>query len=590
VFVLVDEAHRTTGGDLGNYLMGALPNATYLGFTGTPIDKTAYGKGTFKVFGVDDEKGYLDKYSIRESVEDGTTVPLHYQLAPNDLLVDRETLEKEFLDLKELEGVSDIEELNKVLERAVTLRNMLKNKDRVDQVARFIADHFQSTIESMGYKAFVVAVDREACAFYKEALDRYLPPEYSEVVISSAGKKDTELLRRYRMEETKEKEVRKRFRRPDDRPKLLIVTEKLLTGFDAPILYCMYLDKPMRDHVLLQAIARVNRPFEDNEGRRKPAGFVLDFVGIFDKLEKALAFDSDDIKDVVTGIDILKERFERMMAEVRDTYLVIMADHSGDKAVEAALDHFRDQDTRDAFYQFYRELEEVYEILSPDAFLRPFIEDYQAFASLYRVVRSGYERSVPVDKSFLRKTAKLVQKHSHTGLIEAPTETYQLTSETLGLLAGADKPDTVKVFNLLKTLEALVRRNAQDEPYLIGIGERAAAIAEAFEDRQKTTQEALEELERLITELKEAEQQRAETELTPEAFAVYWLLKPDGVTTAPVVAKAAAAAFERHPHWHSSSRHEREVRKALYKALIDAKIENVTEVATRIMRTLRGAR
>ena len=85
VFVLVDEAHRTTGGDLGNYLMGALPNATYLGFTGTPIDKTGYGKGTFKVFGGDDEKGYLDKYSIRESIDDGTTVPLHYSLAPNEL-------------------------------------------------------------------------------------------------------------------------------------------------------------------------------------------------------------------------------------------------------------------------------------------------------------------------------------------------------------------------------------------------------------------------------------------------------------------------------------------------------------------------
>ena len=89
IFVLVDEAHRTTGGDLGNYLLGALPNATYVGFTGTPIDRTAYGKGTFKVFGADDPKGYLDKYSIKESIEDGTTLPLHYALAPNELRPDR---------------------------------------------------------------------------------------------------------------------------------------------------------------------------------------------------------------------------------------------------------------------------------------------------------------------------------------------------------------------------------------------------------------------------------------------------------------------------------------------------------------------
>nr|MBP8976077.1 HsdR family type I site-specific deoxyribonuclease [Bacteroidota bacterium] len=134
IFVLVDEAHRTTGGKLGNYLMGTLPNATYIGFTGTPIDKTQYGKGTFVTFGQDDPPhGYLDKYSIAESIEDGTTVPLYYTLAPNDLRVEKEILEKEFLDLAETQGMSDIETLNKVLEKAVTLRNMLKNNERVEK-------------------------------------------------------------------------------------------------------------------------------------------------------------------------------------------------------------------------------------------------------------------------------------------------------------------------------------------------------------------------------------------------------------------------------------------------------------------------
>lgn|GEM_PF-1765984 len=114
------------------FVLGALPNATYLGFTGTPIDRTSYGRGTFKVFGVDDpEAGYLDKYSIAESIEDGTTVPLYYSLAPNELRVDRETLEREFLDLVEAEGVSDIEDLNRILDKAVTLKNMLKNRERV---------------------------------------------------------------------------------------------------------------------------------------------------------------------------------------------------------------------------------------------------------------------------------------------------------------------------------------------------------------------------------------------------------------------------------------------------------------------------
>ena len=96
IYVMVDEAHRTTQGDLGNFLMAGLPNATYIGFTGTPIDKTVYGRGTFKTFGLQDEKGYLHKYSIAESIKDGTTLMLFYQLAPNEMLVPKEILEKEF--------------------------------------------------------------------------------------------------------------------------------------------------------------------------------------------------------------------------------------------------------------------------------------------------------------------------------------------------------------------------------------------------------------------------------------------------------------------------------------------------------------
>ena len=152
VIVLIDEAHRTTAGALGTYLMAALPNATFVGFSGTPIDKTAHGKGTFKTFGPDDPEGFLDKYSIRDSILDGTTLPLNYALASNDLLVDRDTLEKEFLQVAELEGVSDVETLNKVLERAVTLRNMMKNPERVDAVARKVADHFRTNVEKSGIR------------------------------------------------------------------------------------------------------------------------------------------------------------------------------------------------------------------------------------------------------------------------------------------------------------------------------------------------------------------------------------------------------------------------------------------------------
>jgi type I restriction enzyme, R subunit len=569
IFVLVDEAHRTTGGDLGNYLMAALPNATYLGFTGTPIDRTHYGQGTFVVFGKDDDQGYLDKYSIAQSIEDRTTVPLHYTLAPNELQVDRDTLEREFLSLAEAEGVSDIEELNLILDRAVTLANMLKNPERMARIAAHVADHYRKVVEPMGYKAFLVAVDRQACARYKGLLDQHLPPEYSEVVYSPAHNDPAELAR-YHLSDDREKAIRKSFRDPAALPKILIVTEKLLTGFDAPVLYCMYLDKPMRDHVLLQAIARVNRPYEDDDGRAKPAGFVLDYVGIFDKLEKALAFDSQDIKDVqqvVTDLEVLKDDFVKQMAKARADYLPVPHGYSGDKATEQVLAHFRDEDVRHAYYRFYRDLSDLYEMLSPDAFLYPYIADYDLLSRIYRILRAAYD-SVFVDKELTRKTAQLVQAHTHGGAIQDTLEIYEINEHLLERLARDDTPDTVKIFNLHKSIQELINRQGNQAPYLYAIGERAEAVIRAFQERQKATLEALADLEKMIADIIQAEVERVALNLSPDAFVVYFLLKQEGLPEAPAIARDSEAIFADYPHWRSSDAQERAVRTKLYGILL----------------------
>ena len=589
VYVLVDEAHRSTGGDLGNYLMGALPNATYIGFTGTPIDRTPHGQGTFKVFGRDDPKGYLDKYSIRESIADGTTVPLHYALAPNDLRVDRETLDREFLSLTELEGVSDIEDLNRVLDQAVTLRNMLKSPDRMRCVAKYIASHFQEKIAPMGYKAFLVAVDREACCRYKEELDRFLPPEFSCVVISPAHNDPPEM-RRYHLSEDQERRVREAFRKPGENPQILIVTEKLLTGFDAPILYCMYLDKPMRDHVLLQAIARVNRPYEDEQGRHKPAGFVLDFVGIFENLERALAFDSEDVAGVVYGVDVLQERFQDLMEEGRKQYLNLGGGLSGDKAVEATLEHFQDPQERDRFYRFFSELQDLYEILSPDPFLRPFLEDYARLSEIYRLLRSTYEARPVVTLDFQHKTARLVQEQTQAGIVREPGAIYALGSEHLDTLVKEERPDVVKVFNLLQEISELVERQGMQQPHLISIGERAEEIARSFRERQITTQQALEALlTGPVQEIREAEQARCQSDMDPETFAVFWLLHREDVKDAPEVARQLMDACLRYPHWMNSEDQERKLRIGMTKILLDFGFspEKTPALVERLLRTLR---
>jgi type I restriction enzyme R subunit len=591
VFVLVDEAHRTTGGDLGNYLMGALPNATYIGFTGTPIDKTAFGKGTFIVFGKDDPpKGYLDKYGIAESIEDGTTVKLHYTLAPNDLLPDKEVLEKEFLGLAEAEGISDIETLNKILEKAVNLKNMLKNKERVESVGEFVSNHFKEYVEPMGYKAFLVGVDREACAIYKKELDKHLPREYSQVVYSPAHNDKEDLVKHYLSEE-EEKRVRKSFRKADQLPKILIVTEKLLTGFDAPVLYCMYLDKPMRDHVLLQAIARVNRPYEDEEGRKKPSGFVLDFVGIFDKLERALAFDSSDVSEVVKDIDVLKVRFTELITKAKEDYFILFKDKTKDKAIEAILEHFRDEKERSDYYEFFGEVSDIYEIISPDAFLRPHIDDYDTLARIYRILKEAFEAGILIDKEFMRKTAKLVQTHTHTGNIKSTLEVYEIDENTLRKLEESSSSDTEKVFNLLRSIGATLAGNIKNNPYLISIAEKAEEIAKLYKLRQKGTQATLDELKRLIEEINTAKKEQTEKNMPTEVFSIYWVLKGEGVADSEGKANQMKGVLAQYPYWMTTEEHERKVKQELHKIFIKSKIEikKSVELATKIIRILKGA-
>jgi len=591
IFVLVDEAHRTLGGKLGNYMMGALPNATYIGFTGTPIDKTSYGEGTFIIFGKDDPpQGYLDKYSIIESIEDGTTVPLYYTLAPNELRVEKELLEKEFLDLKEAEGISDVDDLNKVLEKAVTLKNMLKSRERVKKVAKYVAEHYQEYIEPMGYKAFLVAVDREACALYKNELDQYLPPEYSKVVYSSYYNDPPELAA-YHLSEIEEKRVRTAFKKPDELPKILIVTEKLLTGFDAPILYCMYLDKPMRDHVLLQAIARVNRPYEDDHGRKKSSGFVLDFVGIFDNLQKALAFDSQDIEGVVKDIEILKERFAQKMEEAKTRYLVIIEGKGRDKAVEAVLEYFMEEEKRQEFYKFWHELTDIYEIISPDVFLRPYLVDYETLLRMFRILIENFERGKPIDKEFTRKTAELVQKHTQSSLIEPALEIYEINEETLKKIEESNASNTEKVFNLIKSIEKTLEKRGKDSPYLVSIAEKAELLVKMFEERQKTTQETLEELRKLIEEINSAKKEQTEKEMPTEVFTIYWFLKENGFAEAETMANRMREILAKFPHWQQSEQQEREIRNALYAIIFGSGITDVpkvTGVVNKIIDVLKG--
>ncbi|MCM8623304.1 MAG: HsdR family type I site-specific deoxyribonuclease [Candidatus Accumulibacter sp.] len=560
IYVLIDEAHRTTGGDLGNFLMAGLPNATFLGFTGTPVDQTAYGKGTFKTFGCEDDQGYLHKYSIADSIDDGTTLPLYYQLAPNEMRVPHETLDKEFLSLAEGEGVADIDELNKILERAVNLKNFLKGGERVQQVAEFVAAHYRGNVEPLGYKAFLVGVDREACAHYKHALDRFLPPEYSAVVYTGSNN-DSRLLKEFHLDPKQERQIRKSFGKLDQQPKILIVTEKLLTGFDAPVLYALYLDKPMRDHTLLQAIARVNRPY-DNEAQEmvKPHGFVLDFVGLFDKLEKALAFDSDEINAIVKDLKLLKVLFQNKMESMAPACLGLIQRQFDDKDVDTLIEHFRDPERRKEFFREYKEIEMLYEIVSPDAFLRPFMDDYGTLSAIYQVVRKAYSRSVAVDRAFQAKTRHLVQQRVGSYGVGGLGEMVAIDGDTIGLIKNRSGGEGTKVINLIQSIEKLAEEGS-DDPCLVAMAERARAVQESFEQRQSSTAEALQALLQEVARNELRKKEQAEKSFDGLTYFVYRSLLDAKIQNAESVSRKIRQAFADFPNWKRSENALRELRK-----------------------------
>ncbi|MBN1863642.1 MAG: DUF3387 domain-containing protein [Victivallales bacterium] len=587
IFVLVDEAHRTTGGDLGNYLLGALPKATLIGFTGTPIDKTAYGKGTFKTFGKEDEEGYLDKYSIAESIADGTTVPLKYTLAPSEIRVPREQLEEEFLNIAEAEGVSDVDELNRILDHAMRLKTFLKSKGRVEKVAAFVAEHFTNNVEPLGYKAFLVAVDRETCALYKEALDKILPPEYSLPIYTSA-QHDSERypqVYRHQVAPDAEKKARKLFPKADTQPKIFIVTDKLLTGFDAPVLYCMYLDKPMRDHVLLQAVARVNRPYERDADTQKPCGLVVDFVGVFEKLEKALAFDSDVVSGVIEDMDILFDKFKEIMTGPARNYIDLCQGGIDDKSVEKAIETFSEMEKREAFYKLYKQLEMLYEILSPSPKLRDFIDEFGCLSLLYQIICNAFRKKTILYGDIARKTEQLVREKAESFGLETTISVVKIDEKTLEAIKENSSSDKAKIINLVNSVRKTVLEDGESNPYLKPIGDRAEAIMDAYDERQVATEVALKKIEALIREIVEAQRQQQKMGFDENTFSFFWTLKNEDVAQPDRTAVVIGEIFERFIHHRDNAAELRQLKAELYKALLPlVGKERMIHVAEKLLR------
>jgi type I restriction enzyme R subunit len=594
VYVFIDEAHRSVAKDLGTYLMAAVPKATIIGFTGTPIARTAQGEGTFKIFGTQDELGYLDKYSIAESIADETTLPIKHVMAPSEMTVPAERLDKEFFALAESEGVTDVEELNKVLDRAVGLRTFLTADDRIEKVSAFIAEHFKENVLPLGYKAFVVAVNREACAKYKRALDKLLPPEWSAPVYTenSADVVDRPLVAELQLSDEAEEQVRLLFKKPAENPKILIVTDKLLTGYDAPPLYCLYLDKPMRDHVLLQSIARVNRPYVDANGVQKRVGLVVDFVGVLRELKKALQFDSSDVSGVIEDLDVLLQDFLQRIEQAKKDYLEADAGGTPDERLERLVfGRFLTPEARKAFFESYKEIEALWEILSPDPALRDHIATYKQLSQLYAAVLNAYAEKVGFVVDLAYKTRRLIEESAEQHGLGRLTKTVTFDVATLKSLRGEDGPDEGKVFNLVRGLQHEIDEDPAAAPVLQPLKDRAERILKDLEERKTTGLAAMDQLAALAAEKDAAMKAARDSGLSARAFAVAWVLREDAAVKAAgidpmTLAKDAEELLGRFPNASVNADEQRRLRASLYKPLLALAQDERARVVDLVVRLL----
>lgn len=501
IILMVDEAHRTQEGNLGEKMRNALPNAFFFGLTGTPINKL--DKNTFRTFGAaEDKSGYMSRYSFADSIRDGATLPLHFEPVPVELHVNQEIVNEEFDRLAAEAGLTR-EEKSDVAKR-VRMEAIMKSPDRIQKVCEHIVNHFNTKIDPNGFKGQVVCYDRECCVLYKKALDKLFGTELYTTIVMDTNNDKEDRYKEWRRDRDEEAKLLDRFRDANDPLKLVIVTSKLLTGFDAPILQVMYLDKPMKDHTLLQAICRVNRVY----GQDKTFGLIVDYIGIFDDVAKALNFDESSIQKVITNIEKVKIEFPKLLNKCLAYFPGVDRDDSGWESLMAAQECIPDNKTKDAFGADYRVVNRAYNALSPDPFLDPYIKDYRWLSKVYESVKPVDNRGRLIWASVGAKTMELVHENIEVQDVAEtdPRDVLELDAQLIEDFIAGNEDAKKRAKKIEIDLVARIRSHDKDRRF-IRLGERLEELREKHEQGLITSIEFLKHLLELAREAAHAEKE-----------------------------------------------------------------------------------
>lgn len=577
--VLVDECHRTQEKDLGAFLQATLPDAHFYGFTGTPIKST--DKDTYARFSIPGET-YLDKYGIDDAVRDGATVPILYEGRKADWAINEAEIDilfdRWFVDLQD----DKREELKR---KGLTLATIAKHPERIRLIALDIWEHFKTVCQPDGFKAQIVAVDREAVILYRAALSAVIAAdlvrggmeageaqEQADAMIACVYSKSQEdnkpsekpdvaalraALEAHYLDGEAEVAIKKRFKAFGQDPIFLIVCDKLLTGFDAPIEHVMYLDKPLKEHNLLQAIARTNRTctIKKPDGGEvvKPNGRIVDYIGVTGHLDEALAsYRSEDVEHAMRNIAVLRNDLKEAHARYRAQKRAMGLEGLDEKAASYAASKQAAEGREDDWFDLQRLIRtfiKVYADLSPDPAILEFTAEVKWAAAFLRLATQAINKDESLDhKSYSAKIRQMLEQHVHvTGL----STTIRLRSITDPNFAddfateGRDEQELQEAFQRKSTeLRRVTRELVDKNPAQYGrFSERVLEIIRRFEEGQLAAADGLREFEGLTGDIKSEQGAHAELGMDENTFSILRIIEGIATDADHTVLQSAASAI-----------------------------------------------
>lgn len=596
IVVLIDEAHRTQEGTLGHDLRTALPNARFFGLTGTPISEGE--RNTFRLFGdPDDPSWVMSHYSVERSIADGASVPIHVETRLVDFHIDRAALDEAFGAMATEEGLDD-DEREKLADRASHARTIVRNPERIRAVCADIVDHYFRKVAPLGLKAQVVAFDRELCVLYHDEITRLLAErgvadEAHAAVVMTVGttkSEPPEWRERFALESSQEADVKARFCDPGDPLRFLIVTAKLLTGFDAPVEGAMYLDKALRLHTLFQAICRTNRRWTNPvTGQEKRFGLIVDYVGLGNEIGKALrAADPERGGRRPVDVDGLFVEVEAALEKALARFVGIDQGAGDMESLFAAQERLPPGQERDGFARDFTAVQTLWEFLHPDERLRPSVSDYRWLAQVYESVRPTGVSDALLWARLGAKTLELVHGHiTEVRVTDTGLEEVIVDAETIEAIRQLSLPDVddghdqgpVTVGEALDTIAARIRRRLEStggHGVYVELSERLERLRRHQLDRAQSSVDFLRELLELAREVTRIERaddggRLDEPGLLPDANvgALTQILAEYAPDQTPEFVRNVAADIDaivrqvRFTGWADSQPGDREVRKAV---------------------------